>query len=118
MSKTILICDDDQDILEMLTLIFDNGNTNVIAVLNSLEVRTQIDRYHPDVVLLDLWMPVLTGDQIIRQLRAEDAYKNLPIVVMSASTDGGEIAKKSGATAYVSKPFDLFEIESTIRRYL
>ncbi|MEO3407534.1 response regulator [Mucilaginibacter sp. CAU 1740] len=110
MKKKILICDDDQGILEMLELILDDGEHEVLTESNSLKVYDLLKTEKPDLLILDLWMPVLSGDQITRHLRANDTYKELPVLVMSASRDGEEIARRSGADAYLAKPFDINEL--------
>lgn len=117
MNKKILVCDDDQEILEMIQLVLEDEETTVISVFNSMTVLAEVDAHKPDMLLLDLWMPIITGDQIVRQLRNDEEYKQLPIVVMSASRDGMEIANKSGATDYIAKPFDIDELINKVNKY-
>ncbi|WDF53928.1 response regulator [Mucilaginibacter sp. KACC 22063] len=107
MKKKILICDDDEGILEMLEMVLDGDGYEVLTVKNSLKIFDCIKQEHPDMLILDLWMPVLSGDQIAIKLRSTPDYKNLPIMIMSASRDGEEIAKAVSASSYLSKPFDL-----------
>ena len=71
-----------------------------------LLANTVISRW-PEIVLLDLWMPVLSGDQVLRNLRQNELTADLPVIVFSASTDGRVIAMEAGASDFVSKPFDL-----------
>jgi DNA-binding response OmpR family regulator len=106
-NKTIIICDDDEGILEMLAIILEDSGYNVIAEQNSLNLYNLIEQKKPDLLLLDLWMPVLSGDQVLLHLRSQPATKMLPVIVLSASTDGPEIASKAGATDYIAKPFDI-----------
>jgi DNA-binding response OmpR family regulator len=106
-NKTIIICDDDEGILEMLAIILEDSGYNVVAEQNSLNLYELIEREKPDLLLLDLWMPVLSGDQVLLHLRSQPETKSLPVIVLSASTDGPEIASKAGATDYIAKPFDI-----------
>jgi len=117
MTRKIIVCDDDRDILEMIDIILRDENTEVISVLNSLTLFAEMEKHKPDLLLVDLWMPVLTGDQIIRQLRRNNDFANFPIVVMSASRDGKDIAIDAGANAYIEKPFQLQDLIGTIDRY-
>jgi DNA-binding response OmpR family regulator len=106
-NKTIMVCDDDEGILEMLAIILQDSGYNVIAEQNSLNLYSLIEKEKPDLLLLDLWMPLLSGDQVLLHLRTEAATRALPVIVLSASTDGAEIASKAGATDYIAKPFDI-----------
>jgi len=70
-------------------------------------------------LIIDIWMPILTGDLIVKRIRAaESAIKNMPIIVMSASRDGKEIAQVAGATSYMPKPFDIDELTFAAERLL
>ena len=112
--KKILVCDDDPGILEMLELILEETGHIIIPEQNSLNVKTLIEKESPDLLLLDLWMPVISGDQILIALRSNPQTSTIPVIIFSASKDGAEIAKKSGANAFVAKPFDIDELFSTI----
>ncbi len=105
--KKILICDDDEGILDMLELILEDSGFKIIPEKNSLNIYNMINREHPDLVLLDLWMPVLSGDQVLKALRNNPATSNLPVIIISASTEGRKIASEAGATEFIAKPFDL-----------
>lgn len=107
MNKTILICDDDEGILDMLEIVLEGNGYAIIPVQNSLTLYDVIDREHPDLLLLDLWMPVLSGDQVLKSLRSNPETQKLPVIVISASRDGEQIAVNAGANDFVAKPFDL-----------
>jgi DNA-binding response OmpR family regulator len=106
-NSKVLICDDDPGILDMLELVLSEEGYQVIPESNSLRVAGLIKDKQPEIVLLDLWMPVLSGDQVLRNLRQNESTANLPVIVFSASTDGRMIAMEAGASDFVSKPFDL-----------
>jgi DNA-binding response OmpR family regulator len=103
----VLICDDDPGILDMLELVLSGEGYKVIPESNSLRVAGVIKDKRPEIVLLDLWMPVLSGDQVLRNLRQNELTANLPVIIFSASTDGRVIAMEAGASDFISKPFDL-----------
>ncbi|WP_312789610.1 response regulator [Sphingobacterium sp.] len=110
----IMICDDDQGILEMLELFLDMEGYEVICEINSTNLTKQLIAHKPDLLLLDLWMPVLSGDQLIKIIRRTAELQDLPILVLSASVDGPEIADGLGANGFIAKPFDLNDITSNI----
>ncbi|OKS86244.1 response regulator [Mucilaginibacter polytrichastri] len=117
-NKKILICDDDEGILDMLEIVLEDYGYNAISVRNSLDLYDVIEREQPDLLLLDLWMPVLSGDQVLKTVRKNPQIAELPVIVISASRDGEKIAVNAGATAFMAKPFDMDNLIQKIRQYL
>ncbi|SDF46504.1 two-component system, OmpR family, alkaline phosphatase synthesis response regulator PhoP/two-component system, OmpR family, response regulator MtrA [Mucilaginibacter pineti] len=117
-NKTILICDDDEGILDMLEIVLEGNGYHIIPVQNSLNLYEVIDREHPDLLLLDLWMPVLSGDQVLRSLRKNPDTQDLPVIVISASRDGQQIAVNAGANDFMAKPFDVDFLLQKIQEYV
>ncbi|PWG81247.1 response regulator [Pararcticibacter amylolyticus] len=118
MRAKIMICDDDEGILDLLELVLRDEGYETIPEINSLNVAQIVDREHPDLLLLDLWMPVLSGDQVLRTLRDNPATRELPVIVISASNDGRSIAMNAGATDFVSKPFDLDKLVNQVKNLI
>nr|WP_288812420.1 response regulator [uncultured Sphingobacterium sp.] len=116
--KTIMICDDDKGILEMLELFLELEGFHVICEINSTNLITQLNTHKPDLLLLDLWMPLLSGDQVLKIIRGTAEIEHLPVIVLSASVDGNVIAKELGANGFIAKPFDLDDITSGITTIL
>jgi len=117
-NKTILICDDDEGILDMLEMVFEDSPYTVIAEQNSLNVKGIVEKQSPDLVVLDLWMPVLSGDQVLKMIRKNPKTETLPVIIISASREGKQIATSAGATAYISKPFDFEELMTTVNNLM
>lgn len=117
-NKTILICDDDEGILDMLEIVLEGSGYHIVSVQNSLHLYEVIDREHPDLLLLDLWMPVLSGDQVLKSLRKNPKTHELPVIVISASRDGQQIAVDAGANDFMAKPFDLDLLLEKIQHYV
>ena len=113
-NKKILVCDDDLGILEMLELLLDEDGYDVVLEPNSVNALRTIDREQPDLILLDIWMPVISGDQILKALKSDQQKKDVPVLMYSASTEGRAIAESSGADSFISKPFDLTQLLSEI----
>lgn len=116
-NKKILVCDDDLGILEMLELILED-DYQVILEPNSINALKKIQTERPDLVLLDIWMPVISGDQVLRQLRAEPLSAQIPVLMYSASTEGKTIAQASGADGFLAKPFDIDQLMKTVEGLL
>lgn len=117
-SKKIMVCDDNQGILDILEILLESEGFEGITEINSKNLIKELKTNEPDLLLLDLWMPVLSGDQILKLLRTSAEYKRLPVIVFSANVDGNTIAENAGATAFVPKPFDMDDLVSKIRSFL
>jgi DNA-binding response OmpR family regulator len=117
-SKKIIVCDDDQGILDVLQMLLETEGFIVFTEINSTNLIKQIQNKSPDLVLLDLWMPLLSGDQVLKAIRSTNDIKDLPVIVLSASVDGSDIAADAGADDFVAKPFDLDDIISKINNLL
>lgn len=111
MNKRILIIDDDDDILEILHIVFRDEVFNVV-VSNSADAVSQIHLINPDLVLLDVRIngSPKRGDEICAELKAQSAFQKLPVVLVSAETDLAILANECGADFYVQKPFDIYDL--------
>ena len=107
MPKKIFICDDDPDIVEMLEIVLDLPELKLLSETDSRKAYQRIAKEEPDLVLMDLWMPVISGDTVLKEIRASSELKALPVIIMSASKDGHRIAMEAGANDYIAKPFDI-----------
>jgi DNA-binding response OmpR family regulator len=116
MSYKIIVCDDEQEILDIVKLILEDEGFDVVAVSNSLDVESVLEQESPELLIIDLWMPALSGEQVITSLRANERLKKTPIIVLSASSDGRQIAFAAGADDFVAKPFDLDCLIATIKK--
>jgi DNA-binding response OmpR family regulator len=117
-NKKIMVCDDDQGILDVLQMLLESEGFDVITEINSTNLIREMNNNSPDLLLLDLWMPVLSGDQVLKTLRTSPEYENLPVIVLSASVDGSSIANGAGATDFVPKPFDMDDLIIKIKGLL
>jgi DNA-binding response OmpR family regulator len=100
MAPTVLVVDDDQDIRESLAQILTEEGFDVTSACNGAEALAEIARKTPDVMLLDLMMPVLNGWEVLETLRLRGTHPRLPVVVLSA-------LEAEGATDYIQKPIRL-----------
>jgi two-component system cell cycle response regulator len=107
LSRTILLADNDQLILSLLNHKFLSFGLNVVLADNGTTALAEAQKNMPDLILLDLKMPGIGGIEVMKTLRSQDATKNIPVIVLSASRQEGDIkaAKNAGAVDYVTKPF-------------
>lgn len=113
-----MICDDDAGILEVLEMMLDIEGYTVFTESNSTNLMKGINENKPDLLLMDLWMPVLSGDQLLRTIRSTKELADLPVIILSASVDGNEIADNAGANGFIAKPFDMDAVSIQIQNIL
>ncbi|OPJ57904.1 response regulator transcription factor [Clostridium oryzae] len=122
MNKTvnILVVEDNMDINNLLSKILSRNNYNVISAYSGSEAKLCFDKYNFELVLLDLMLPGISGEQLISIFRQT---KTMPIIVISAKPDQKIKIDvlKLGADDFISKPFDpeevLARVEAQLRRY-
>ncbi|MBQ2691347.1 MAG: response regulator transcription factor [Clostridia bacterium] len=117
MQKTILIIEDDSNIRELLRLYLEQEGYKIETAQDGLEGLRVFKRIHPDLILLDLMMPVMDGTQVIKEVRS---VSKVPVIMLTAK---GETFDKVagldlGADDYVTKPFETRELIARIRAVL
>lgn len=117
----ILVVEDDWDINGLLCKILEKEGYSVRAAYSGTEAKMCIEQYDYDLILLDLMLPGVSGEELIREIRK---IKVMPIIVISAKTelDNRIEVLKLGADDYICKPFDINEVlarvEAQLRRYI
>src|SRR5207245_3461784 len=95
--KRVLVVDDDPDIRELLFTALEDEGFEVVPAANGQEALAIIRTFHPDVIILDLMMPVMDGWQFVKEMRARD--EDIPLVLLSAARDLPKPAKDLDAAA-------------------
>lgn len=115
--KKVLFCDDDEGIVDVVNIILEDKGYKVLALTNSSTIFQVIRKQKPDVILLDLWMPGLGGQDITRILKSQGDTKGIPVVIISANKDTHRIAKEVGADEFLTKPFDIDDLERVVEKH-
>jgi DNA-binding response OmpR family regulator len=117
---TILIADDDPQILTMLGIRLAKKGYNILEASDGLQTLKQAREHHPDLVLLDVMMPGKNGWEVAKEIRSDDDLKNIGIVMLTAIGEKvNELTSPLyGADAYVDKPFDFNDLEKKIKAIL
>lgn len=112
----IMVVENEDDARELLAAILAQAQYEVITAIDGLAAVERIVKYQPDLVLVDLMMPRMNGFQFLKSLRQNKAYRNLPIVVVTAkaSRRDREYVMKLGATAFIAKPYEAEELVADI----
>lgn len=113
----ILVVDDEQGILDLLVDNLSDDGFDVISATNGASALVLIYRERPDVVLLDLMIPIVNGYEVLRELRGNPTTKNLPVILLTAVSpaEGEQAAVQLGANHYLTKPWKLGSILQVIR---
>jgi DNA-binding response OmpR family regulator len=105
--KKIFIADDDEDILEIITMILRTKNYDVQATSDANDIFNLNDSNLPDLILMDIWMSGLDGREICRHLKEDVHTKDIPFIFVSANSNIEEITKEYKADDYIAKPFEM-----------
>lgn len=118
--KVVLIVEDNALVVELLRQLLEERYVLLTAANGKLGVEA-VRKHKPDIVLMDLMMPVMDGWAAIRALRADAATASIPIIALSARVDSGDVERSlgAGADAHLGKPIEdgflLSEIERLLR---
>ncbi len=112
--KTVLIFDDDVNILELCSIILIEAGYKVEISETSHDIIEKVSAIKPDVILMDNWIPEIGGIKATQLIKQHQEYKHIPVIYFSANNDIHILAQKAGADSYLSKPFDLVELEDII----
>jgi PAS domain S-box-containing protein len=119
LNAKILIVDDQEANVRLLEkMLSDAGYTNIASTMNPLEVRDLYRQNRYDLILLDLQMPGMDGFQVLEALKEIEPEGYLPVLVITAQPSHKLRALQAGAKDFVSKPFDLVEVQTRIHNML
>ncbi len=107
MKKCILIYDDDADILEVCKIILENQNYRVETRMLCNNIIKDIRQVKPDLILMDLWIPEIGGENAINLMYKKKALQNVPTILFSANAEIEEIFKRVHANGFLKKPFEV-----------
>jgi two-component system, OmpR family, KDP operon response regulator KdpE len=113
----VLVVEDEPDLREIAKIVLEEEGFAVVTASDGKAALEQVLSWKPDVVLLDMGLPVMNGEEFVEALRAEMSEPPL-LIVMSAAGTISERAARLGATACVAKPFDLDDLSAAVRQAL
>lgn len=116
--KKVFIFDDNTDILELCTFILEDAGYEIKTSSTSNNIIDQVSAYIPDIIFMDNWLPDVGGIEATRELKAHDTLRHIPVIYFSANNDVMLLADQAGADGYLSKPFDIQELENIILKHL
>jgi CheY-like chemotaxis protein len=114
---TILVIDDDVPTLELLSAAFGLEGYRVVDAVNGREGMLRMETDHPDVVLCDVLMPEVDGRGFSEAMHAHAAFKNIPLVLVSAGQES-RVAAGIECTAFVEKPFSVGALVALVKQLI
>jgi len=117
--QTIMIVDDTEMNIAILVEALQD-NYEVIVAINGLDAIELLKYQKPDLILLDIIMPVMDGYDVLTTIKKNSEVKNIPVILLSAMTDSGSKTKgfSLGAVDYVTKPFEIVEVKARVKTQL
>src|SRR5690606_35309870 len=116
--KTILIFDDDPNVLEVFKIVLEDLGYQVRQSATSHDVLEKVGQFEPDLILMDNWIPEIGGILATQMLKADHEDSKTPVILGSANSDIDKLAKQAGANSYLPKPFDLDKVEECVSKLL
>jgi DNA-binding response OmpR family regulator len=120
MAKKVLIVDDEPSLIVALQFLMEQNGYETIVAFSGEEAMEAIAKYHPDLVLLDIMLPVVDGFEVCQRVRENPDWKDIRIVLLTALGSEAHVTKglDLGADAYVTKPFSNTDLMAKVKELL
>ena len=120
MAKAILVADDDPDILSIVSMSLEAQGYAVYKATNGREAVDLAKQHHPDLVLMDMMMPIVSGYEAVTELKADAATRDITIVGLSAKAMATDMERATdvGIDGYITKPFRIAQVLTVVESYL
>jgi CheY-like chemotaxis protein len=115
---TVMVVDDDADILDMTRLVLEGGGYRVVRARGGQEALRRLEEASPDLILLDINMPGMDGWQVLRMLKVDERTAGIPVAMFSIKMEVRDKLHglQEGAFDYIPKPFSTEDLLSRVRR--
>ena len=116
----ILVADDDDDIRALVSFRLERAGYEVIEARDGEEALRVAHEQSPDLAVLDVMMPKLTGDEVTRRIRVDEAIRQMPVILLTARVQEDDVARgfEAGADDYIKKPFSPQELRARVQAVL
>jgi two-component system, OmpR family, alkaline phosphatase synthesis response regulator PhoP len=118
--STVLIVDDNPQNVELLQAFLEALPVKIVTAADGIEALDKVKQHKPDLILLDIMMPRMSGFQVCRKLKSEPATRDIQILMVTALNELGDIeqASECGTDDFVSKPVNKFELLTRVKSLL
>jgi DNA-binding response OmpR family regulator len=119
MNNKILLVDDELDFAELSKLRLEGSGYEVTTVVSGEEALVLLKNYTPDLILLDLLLPGMRGEEVCKQLKSDSRLKKIPVILFTASgSDVAKVTEEIRADDYIRKPFEPEELLRKIKKLI
>jgi twitching motility two-component system response regulator PilH len=117
--KKVLIVDDSQAELHLMQSMLQQGGFHSVGISDPTKIEQAIEDERPNVILLDVVMPQRNGFQVCRDLKSQQHYSNIPVILVTSKTAPSDRywGEQQGANGYVAKPFTPDELINAVKRF-
>ncbi|HET6249424.1 MAG TPA: response regulator [Tepidisphaeraceae bacterium] len=118
--STVLIVDDNPQNIELLQAFLESLPVKLVTAADGVEALRRVEEFHPDLILLDIMMPHMSGFQVCRKLKGDPKTRDIQILMVTALNELGDIetATECGTDDFVSKPVNKFELLTRVKSLL
>jgi two-component system alkaline phosphatase synthesis response regulator PhoP len=118
--STVLIVDDNPQNVELLQAFLESLPVKIITAADGVEALEKVEQHNPDLLLLDIMMPRMSGFQVCRKLKSDPKTKDIQVLMVTALNELGDIeqASECGTDDFVSKPINKFELLTRVKSLL
>ena len=120
LERKILVADDEKDLVQMLVFHLESCGYKAISAYDGKSALEIAEKERPDLVILDIAMPVMNGFEALTRLRSNPKTKDTPVIMLTCKGESKAIfrAQGLGATDYIIKPFNSSELLEIIKKYI
>ena len=118
--STVLIVDDNPQNVELLLAFLESLPVKLVTAVDGVDALEKVRQHHPDLILLDIMMPRMSGFKVCQKLKSDPATRDIQILMVTALNELGDIEKASecGTDDFVSKPVNKFELLTRVKSLL
>ena len=120
MTKTVLIVEDNELNMKLFHDLIQAHGYNILQTKDGMEALKLARLHKPDLILMDIQLPEVSGLEVTKWLKEDDALKGIPVVAVTAFAMKGdeEVIRQGGCEAYISKPISVTSFLETVRRFI
>src|SRR6201994_1948726 len=120
MTKTVLIVEDNELKMKLIHDLLDAQGYAILETREGLQALTLARQHRPDLILMDIQLPEISGLEVTKWLKEDDELAHIPVIAVTAFAMKGdeERIREGGCEAYISKPISVMQFLDTVRRHL
>ena len=120
MSKLVLAVEDQEDNMQILRDLITSAGYEIVEAENGEQALAAVARRRPDLILMDIQLPIMDGYEATRRIKADPALQSIPIIAVTSHAlgDGEEKARAAGCDDFVAKPYSPRQLLAKIKEYL